>query len=100
MANDWKPVTYDPATRQLSAVPPAFAGRALSVLSIVWQPGIEAGTRISAGDALATIQWEDNSREPFSAPDNCAGVITSVNRNIMFENLEFEPADWLLILSE
>lgn len=100
MADDWKPVTYDPDTRQLSAVPAAFAGRPLSVLSIVWRSGIKAGTSIAPGDALATIQWEDNSRELFSAPENCAGKIASVNRNIMFENLEFEPADWLLILSE
>ena len=92
MADDWQPVTYDPATRQLSAVPASFAARPLGVLSIVWRSGIESGANVAPGDELGTIQWEDNSRETFSAPDNCAGQIASVNRDIMFENLEFEPA--------
>lgn len=98
MAGDWKPVSYDPDTRQLSAIPAAFAGRPMAVLSIVWSPGINVGKVIDAGTELATIQWEDNSRETFSAPEHCSGKIAAVNRNILFENLEFEPADWLLIL--
>ena len=99
MANDWKPVTYDPSTRQLSAVPESFANRNLSVLSIAWIPGIDVGTNVGPGAQLATVQWEDNSREPITAPDNCSGEIASVNRNIIFENLAFEPSEWLLILT-
>lgn len=100
MNSDWKPVTYDSDTRQLSAIPAAFAARDLNVLSIVWKPGIDAGSAVTPGTELADIQWEDNSRETFAAPENCTGEIASVNRNIMFENLAFEPACWLLLLQE
>ena len=51
------------------------------------------------GDQLAVIQWADNSLDPLLAPADCDGEIASVNRNIVFENLEFEPAEWLLILN-
>ena len=99
MSNDWKPVTYDPDTRQLSAVPDSFANRDLTVLSIVWESGTDAGATVTPGAKLAIIQWEDNSRDPILAPENCSGKISSVNRSIMFENLAFEPAEWLLILA-
>ena len=100
MPNDWKPVSYDQNTRQLSAVPDSFTQRNLGVLSIVWNPGIDVGASISPGTELAVIQWEDNSRDPITAPENCSGNIGSVNRNIIFENLAFEPSVWLLILSQ
>ena len=98
MPDDWQPVAYDPDTRQLSAVPDAFAAKPLTVLSIVWRDGMDPGTEIAPGDRLATIQWEDNSREPLTAPPDCRGKVAAVNRDILFENLEFEPAEWLLIL--
>ena len=100
MANNWIPVTYDPASRQLSTIPDSFASRDLSVLAIVWKSGIDVGASVAPGTELAVIQWEDNSRKTFKAPENCTGEITSVNRNIMFADLAFEPAVWLLILSQ
>ena len=98
MSNDSKLVTYSQKTRQLSAVPDGFAAQNMSVLSIVWKSGIDAGADISPGTELADIQWEDNSRSSIAAPDGCSGQIASVNRHIMFENLAFEPSQWLLIL--
>jgi len=98
MTDDWKPVVYDPTTRQLSAVPDAFAGKPLAVLSIVWRDGMDAGAVIAPGERIATIQWEDYSREPLAAPPDCRGTVYAVNRDIVFEHLEFEPAEWLLIL--
>lgn len=98
MTNGNDLVSYDQAAMQLSATPASFAARPMSVLSIVWKRGIRKDAVVAAGDELGTIQWEDNSRESFSAPANCAGTISAVNRDIMFENLEFEPAEWLLIL--
>ena len=96
MTNNWNPVTYDDQIRQLSAVPDTFANRNKSVLSIVWQ--CDAGNAIEPGTKLGIVQWEDNSRDAITAPANCTGVIDSVNRNITFENLPFEPAQWLIIL--
>ena len=99
MADDEKLVTYDQDTRELRTIPDSFEARSLEVLSIVWRSGIDAGASISPGTELADIQWDDNSREPITAPDNCSGQIDSVNRNITFENLPFEPSQWLLIVS-
>ena len=99
MSNGSDLTTYDANTRQLSSVPDAFAARGLSVLSIVWKAGIDPGANVAPGTALATIQWENNSREQITAPDTCAGQVSSVNRNITFENLPFPPSQWLLILS-
>jgi hypothetical protein len=99
MPDQWKPVTYDPDTRQLSAIPASFADRDLSVLSIVWESGIDAGFSVSPGDELAIIQWEDNSREAILAPEECGGSILAVNRNIMFEDLPYEPAIWLIVFA-
>ncbi len=99
MPNDWKPVTYIPSTRQLDTVPDAFEQRNLSVLSIAYNPGVDVGESVGPGDEFAVVQWEDNSREALTAPDNCSGKIADVNRNIVFENLPFEPSQWLLILA-
>lgn len=99
MPNDWNPVTYNSSTRQLDTVPDSFNSQNLSVLSIAYNPGIDAGANIGPGDEFAIVQWEDNSREALAAPDNCSGTIAAVNRNIAFENLSFEPSQWLLILA-
>ena len=100
MPDDWKPVSYDANTRQLNTVPDAFDQRPLGVLSIVYSAEIDAGKQVQSGDEVAVVQWEDNSREPLTAPDGCAGTITDVNRNLTFENLPFAPSQWLLILAE
>ena len=99
MANDEDLVSYDQDSRELRSVPDSFRARSREVLSIVWRSGIDAGATISTGTELADIQWDDNSREPVTAPNNCSGQIDSVNRNITFENLPFEPSQWLLIMS-
>jgi len=99
MSNGLELVAYDQSTRQLSTVPDAFKARDLNVLSIVWESGINPGAAVNSGTKLATVQWADNSREPIIAPATCAGQISSVNRNIAFENLPLEPSQWLLILS-
>ena len=99
MPDDWTPVSYDPNTHQLNAVPDAFVARPLGVLSIIWKDGIDKGATIGPGTELADIQWEDNTLESIAAPHNCSGNIDSVNRNIVFENLEHKPAIWLLVLS-
>ena len=98
MAGDQNLVTYDRDTRELRSVPNSFEARGREVLSVVWRPGIDAGARIAPGTELADIQWDDNSREPITAPNRCSGKIDSVNRDITFENLPFEPSQWLLIL--
>ena len=97
MSNGSELVTYDQNTKQLSSVPGAFAARNLSVVSIVW--GVDAGDNVNPGMKVATIQWEDNSREPMTTSADCSGDVSSVNRNIVFENLYLEPSQWLLILS-
>lgn len=99
MADGENLVTYNQDTRELRTIPDSFAARSLEVLSIVWRSGIDAGASISPGTVLADIQWEDNSREPITAPDSCSGQIHSVNRNITFENLPFEPSQWLMIVN-
>ncbi len=98
MADDEGLVTYDRNSRELRTVPASFEARGKEVLSIVWRPGIDVGARINPGTELADIQWDDNSREPITAPEHCAGRIDSVNRDIAFENLPFEPSQWLLIV--
>ena len=98
MSNGPELVSYDENTRELGSVPDSFSDRGKEVLSIVWRPGIDAGTDITAGTELADIQWDDNSREAVVAPDGCGGRITSVNRNIIFEDLPFPPSQWFLIL--
>ena len=98
--DDWKPVSFDPNTRQLSVIPDAFKKRPLGVLSIIWKDGIDAGATVAPGSELADIQWEDNTLELIVAPEDCAGDIDSVNRNIVFEDLEFSPAIWLLVLGD
>jgi len=92
-------VTYDAVNSQLSTVPADFYQRGLSVLAIVWRDGVDPGHAVHPGDELADIQWEDNSRQAIVAPNNCSGSVASVNRNINYEDLPFEPAQWLLILS-
>ena len=99
MSNDSKLVTYNPSTRQLDTVPDSFESRHLTVLSIAYEPGVDAGARVNSGDEFAIVQWADNSRDTLVIPDNCAGEITSVNRNIIFENLPLEPSEWLLIFA-
>lgn len=99
MSNGSDLVTYDQNTRELSSVPESFDARGKEVLSIVWRDGIDAGADVAAGIELADVQWDDNSREVITAPDDCAGSISSVNRNIMFEDLPFAPSQWLLILN-
>jgi len=98
MADD-ELVAYDQGTGELRSNPRSFDGRGMEVLSIVWRAGIDAGATVGPGTELADVQWDDNSREPIIAPDNCSGRIDSVNRDIMFENLPFEPSQWLLIVS-
>lgn len=98
MSNGPDLVTYDEDTRELSSVPDSFDARGREVLSIAWRPGVNAGADVTAGMELADIQWDDNSLEAITAPDDCVGQISSVNRNIMFEDLPFAPSQWLLIL--
>ena len=97
MTDDWNPVTYNPSTRQLVAVPDEFDSRELGVLSIAYSKGIDKGASVSPGGEFATVQWEDNSRDVLIIPDNCSGTIEDVNRNILCEDLPFEP-QWLLSL--
>lgn len=99
MSNGQELVTYDENTRELSSVPDSFNERGKEVLSIVWKAEMQAGTDIATGAEIAEIQWDDNSREPIFAPGGCGGKISSVNRNIRFEDLPFAPSQWLLILS-
>lgn len=92
-------VTYDPTNRELRTVPEAFAARDLGVLSVVWRSDVDPGAQVEPGTELADIQWQDNSRGVLTAPDGCAGQISTVNRNIAFENLPFPPSQVLLRLS-
>lgn len=92
-------VSFDEASGELRSVPDAFDERGLSVLSIIWRPGIDTVT-VGPGTAVADVQWEDNTREAIEAPEGCSGTVSSVNRNITFENLPFAPSQWLMIVGQ
>ena len=92
-------ITYVPANKELLTVPEAFARRDKSVLSWVWRQPINIGNRLKAGDEIADIQWEDNTKEVIIAPSDCSGEISAVNRNISFENLRYPPSQVLLAIS-
>jgi len=90
---------YDETNKVLMTVPEAFAMREEAVLSWVWRPHIEIGKSIDPEMELADIQWESNEREVITAPDNCSGEIESLNRDILFENLPYPPAQILLAIA-
>ena len=92
-------ITYVPSNKELLTVPEAFARRDKSVLSWVWRRPIKIGNRLEAGDEIADIQWEDNTREVITAPFDCSGEISAVNRDIFFENLRYPPSQVLLVIS-
>ena len=89
-------VTYDETNRTLWSVPGAFESRGETVLSIVWKAEIKKNRQVEPGDELADIQWGNNDRDIIYAPANCSGNIAAVNRRIVFEDLPYPPAQWLL----
>lgn len=90
-------VTYDATTKELRNNPAAFAEKEEYVASIVWEKDVN--NNVEPGDILATIQWNDNSRESLKAPNGCAGTVSYLNKNIRFENLEYEPSQLLAQIS-
>ena len=91
--------TYDDATKTLFTVPEAFEDRKQAVLSWVWRPEVDQERRITPGFILADIQWDNGNVEEVTAPGNCSGRITWLNRDITYENLPYPPSQSLLRLS-
>ena len=91
--------SFDEQNRELRTAVDYFRNKrdneGLTVLSIVWT--IDPGHDIGTGDELGTVQWSNNSREPLACPADCAGTVSSLNRNITYEVLARRP-QWLLRL--
>ena len=92
-------ITYEETNKVLLTVPEAFEKRRDTVVALVWKPGIDVGKTISPGTVLADVCWGNRPDEVITAPANCSGEISSVHRDIIFENLPYAPPQWLLRIS-
>lgn len=90
-------VIYDTNSGELRNNPEAFAERGDYVASFVWIKN--EGENVEPGAVLATIQWGTGSNETLYAPGGCNGMVINLNRNIMFENLEYTPSQFLARIS-
>ena len=86
-------VIYDSGSGELRSNPQGFARQADYVASIVWEK--DQGARVAPGDPLAIVQWGRGEHETLYAPDGCSGRVCDLNRNILFEELEFAPSQYL-----
>jgi hypothetical protein len=85
------PVVYDAMNRELRTVRDYFVQRDEEVLNIKWQPGIEEGAKIVAGQLLAHIDWSGGTKDPVEAPSGCGGRIEWINGQIEYEKLDLRP---------
>lgn len=92
------PWTYDKVNREVRFVVDFFFNAPESVSKVSWKPGVKRGTRVVPGKLLATLEWADGTTEPLNAPSGCNGVIEHRNLAIEYEELEFTPAEWAVIL--
>lgn len=91
-------VTCDATLGELRNNPKAFEERNDYVASIVWEK--QVGENVCPGDMLAYIQWGHGStNEPLNAPDGCTGKVRYLNRNIVYEDLEYAPSQLLAQIS-
>lgn len=89
-------ITYDKTNKVLMSVPQAFEERPESVVAWNWRPNIDPDKPVKPGAAIADVQWDDNTREPVTAPAICSGTISAINNDILIENLHFAPPQFLL----
>jgi len=90
-------VTYNTNSKELRNIPEAFAERDDYVASIVWEK--QVGDAVDVGLKLATIQWGEGTLEPLNAPEGCVGTVQSLNRDILYEDLEYAPSQLFAVLS-
>ena len=90
-------ITYDSASGELRNNPDAFAEKDDYVASIVWETKV--GDDVVEGDNLGTIQWGEGSKESLVAPKECNGTVHTVNRDIIYEKLEYPPSQLFALIS-
>ena len=89
-------VVYDATNGELRSVPKAFEAVGEYVASIVWKK--QVGDAVESDDDLATVQWGNGSKEPLRAPTGCLGTIQRINRDIIYEELEFSPSQFFALI--
>ncbi len=83
-------VTYNATSKELRNIPETFAKKEDYVASILWE--IKVGDPVSPGVKLGIIQWGNGVLDALNTPEGCTGKVQSLNRNIMYENLEYAPS--------
>jgi hypothetical protein len=86
-------VTFDTITGELRSNPEGFARRVDYVASLVWEKQPEDD--VAPGEIIAIIQWGQGVHEELLVPTGCRGRVQTLNRNILFEELDLEPSIFL-----
>jgi hypothetical protein len=91
-------IHYDTQNGELRSIPEAFGAHDDYVASIVWEK--KAGDRVTPGERLAELQWGGGNIQVLTAPTECRGVVRTLNRNIIFEELGYEPSQLLALIQK
>ncbi len=93
------PACFVPELLELRTVPRFFARRAVQLHSLVWQPGIDVGQSIQAGQLLAQVKFADGSSTDLLAPDGCTGVIDDFGE-LQRDEVPWPPSRLILLLHD
>ena len=91
-------LVFNAKNREAYFVIDYFANADEGAGKVVWTQGVVRGSAVGAGDEIATLTWNDGSKEPIKAPAGCNGVIAKLNRTIPYDDIERHPAVWALWL--
>jgi len=91
---------FETKNREVRFIVRYFAERDQSVVKLSWRGTVKGKAQVFPGDELADLTWSDGNEEVLTAPPKCRGAIEVANRRIAYEELDKDPSQWALRLTQ
>ncbi len=86
-------LSFNPDTCVVSTIPSYFVGKPVTSIGV----DIDDGDAVQGGQTIGTVYYDDGTDEPLVLPDDCNGIVLTVNTNKDTTALDIAPETILIM---